>query len=63
MIHEMNRVQSKYYNRKSHRINKICCLLMMTKTTYIYLKIDLIGCHISINLLVSYVKNNFIENG
>ena len=38
---------------------KILCLLTMIQN--IYLKMDIVGCHIFINLLVHHIKNNFAE--
>ena len=55
MAREINRVQSKDQNIVRIELLKFLCLCTMIRN--IYLKIDITGYHVFINLLV----NNFIE--
>ena len=59
MKHAMNRIQSKDHNVGSHRINKISLCSYNNKN--MYLKVNIVGYHIFINLLVNHIKNNFVE--
>ena len=55
MKQEMNRIHSKNHNIGLQRINKISLFSDYYKK-YIYLKMDIIGHHFSINLLVKQIK-------
>ena len=44
-----------------NRIESINFFCRLTMITNIYLKIDIAGYHIFINLLVKYIKNNIVE--
>ena len=51
MGHEINRIQSKDHNIGLY-------IISVYDNKNIYLKKDILGCHIFINLLVNYIKLN-----
>ena len=62
MKHEMNRIQSKDHNIGSYTVyEKFLYFLKMKK--YIYLKMDILGYHIFINLLVNHIKTISLNLG
>ena len=52
--HEMNRIQSKDHNVGLYRVNKISLSFYDSKN--IYLKLDIVGYHIFINLCINHCK-------